>query len=131
MDLTIIKKKLEAYVLPNGIIKNPSSEVLFEILKCWEQWNGSIMEFATGLKVTRRQLGTILEKAKKLQREGKFEAYSVANINEDSSPVHNESVLPFNLKFATPMDIELSIEGGRVVRFAKIELLLEFLKKAA
>jgi hypothetical protein len=130
MDLTIVKKKLEAYVLPNGIIKNPSNEILFEVLKCWEQWNGKIIDFAIGLKITKRQLDTILVKAKKLQREGKFEVYTLTP-SEDSSLESNVTPIPFSMKFATPMDIELSIEGGRVVRFSKIELLIEFLKKAA
>ena len=99
-----------------------SPEVLYELLKAWETWSGPSREFYNSIGVNRRQAARILGKAKKLQREGGFPA-------SDFSEIKIPEFLP---QSAVPCNgIELSWDQGKIIRFPRVEQLIDFLKKVA
>lgn len=129
MDNTVLKKKLSSYQTPKGYFKDVSPEVLFEILKSWEQWTGSSREFYQSLGLAKNQWSRVLGTAKRMQRDGAFGALEFNEIKVGE-------LLP---GFAGPggasggpcTAIELNWEGGKVIRFPHVEQLLDFLKKSA
>jgi hypothetical protein len=121
MDNTVLKKKLSTFRSPKGNLVGVSAEVLIELLKAWENWTGPAREFYQSIGVNRRQAARILGKAKKIHREGGFPA-------SEFSELKVADILPA----ATPCSgIELNWSGGQVIRFPRVDELLDFLKKAA
>src|ERR1035438_1398977 len=74
MDLEILKKKISSFRGDGGKVKNVSDEVLMEILVAWEHWTGPAKGFATTIGMNRNSLPKLIGKAKRLRREGHFEA---------------------------------------------------------
>ena len=122
MDNVILKKKLSTFKSPKGNIVGVSTEVLCELLKAWEGWIGPSREFYQSIGVNRKQAARILGKAKKLHREGGFPASEFSEIKLDG-------VIPQAV--AACSGIELSWEGGKLIRFPQVDQLIDFLKKAA
>ena len=129
MDNTILKKKLSTFRSPKGYFKDVSSEVMYELLRAWESWTGSSKEFYSSIGVSQRQAAGVLGKAKRLHREGAFGAldFSEVKVGELLSGVVGGS--PAHPVPCT--SIELSWEGGKVIRFPQVEQLVDFLKKSA
>lgn len=127
MDNTKLKKQLSTFRSPKGLIKNVNNEVYFELLKAWENWPGTSKDFYSSIGVSKTQAAGILGKAKRLQREGVFGAI-------EFSEVKIGELLPGIVGSMGPgapcTAIELSWEGGKVIRFPQVEQLLDFLKKS-
>jgi hypothetical protein len=68
-------------------------------------------------------MAAVIGKAKKLKREGHF---PVEEFQEISLPITGEPSSP-----GPCVAIELSWDSGRVIRFPRVDDLLDFLKKAA
>lgn len=124
MDLTVLKKKINSYRTPSGKITNLPNELLAEILHEWEQWTGPAVGFYTALGVTFRKFGPLMGRAKQLKREGAFDGLQFTEVvlDQDSGQV---------MELPPCSGVELVWEGGRIIRFSRVEMLLEFLKKAA
>lgn len=119
MDLDILKKKLSTFKTEGGKVTNVSDELLLEILFAWENWNGSAHSFYTAIGSNHHKMASMMGKAKKLKREGHtipFEEIKVEGITDNVSPS------------SVTCDIEV-IEKNKVIRFRKVDLLVEFLKK--
>lgn len=123
MDNTILKKKLNTFRNEKGLFKAVSPDVLYELLKAWENWTGPTMKFYQSIGVTHRQAAGILGKAKKMQREGGFPASEFTEVKV-SDILPGEAPNPCNV-------IELNWSGGQVIRFPRVDELLDFLKKTA
>jgi hypothetical protein len=124
MDLTVLSKKISSYRTNTGKITNLPNELLAEILHAWEQWSGPAQGFYKTLGVDYRKFGSIMGKAKQLKRDGAFDGLNFTEItlDQETGQVMELSPCP---------GVELVWEGGRIIRFSRVEMLLDFLKKVA
>ena len=125
MDLVVLKKKLSTYLSDKGYLRNVSEEVLYEVIIAWENWTGSATEFYRTVGFSQRQLASLIGKAKKLKREGyygegDFKRVQVEGLGPSPSPSPEPCV-----------GIEVVWDGGKVIRFGQVELLVDFLKKTS
>lgn len=123
MDNITLKKKLSAYVTDGGYLKNVSDELLYEILIAWENWTGSNSEFYKSLGFTYNQMASVIGRAKKMKREGHFGETDFKQVQVDPA-VAIDADQPCS-------GIEIVWKEGRIIRFSKVELLIDFLKKVA
>ncbi len=124
MDLTVLSKKISSYRTPKGRITNLPNELLAEILHEWEQWSGAPSAFYKLLGVDFRKMGSMMGKAKQLKRDGAFDGLQFTEITLDQETGQVMELPPCS-------GVELVWEGGRIIRFSRVEILLDFLKKAA
>lgn len=124
MDFVLLSKRVNTYRTPSGIITGVPDDVLGDILKAWEQWSGTGLEFAKKLGVTRRQSVILIEKAKERIRQG------VA-----LKPVSEFQEISINDALAQPAKetttIEVVWDKGRLIRFSQVQHLVEFIKAVA
>lgn len=117
MDLEVLRKKLSSFRTDGGSVRSVSNDMLLEVLSCWEQWTGSAKDFYKGIGISKNGMASILGKAKRLKREG----YSAPFQELKVEGVTSSSLM---------CEIELQ-ENNKIIRFGKIDLLLEYLKKVA
>ena len=121
MELEVLKKKLSTFRGAGGRIRGVSDDLLLEILTAWEQWTGTSKEFYRCLGSSKTGMASMIGKAKRLKREGyslPFEEVKVEGITDTNNP--NPVVC----------DIEVQ-DKNKIIRFRKVDLLVEYLKKAA
>lgn len=116
MDTGVLKKRLNTYKTGNGRLNQVDEEVVMEVLRAWEQWQGSAVELYRGLGLSKMQLVTMIQKAKRLVKNGaavsEFKELKVAGA------------------ISEPGDkIELIWDNGRTIRFSGVGQLLEFLNR--
>jgi hypothetical protein len=117
MDLTILKKKISTFRSEGGRLRNVSDELLMEVLQAWESWSGPASGFYVAIGVTHRKMASLMGKAKKLKREGHFPVEEFKEIKvSEAGPCQG---------------IEMAWDNGRVIRFAEVAQLVDFLKKVA
>jgi hypothetical protein len=125
MDLEILKKKISTFKTDGGRLTKVSDDIVMEILHAWEQWTGPASGFYSSVGVEHRKLAKILGKGKRLKREGFLPASDFKEIkllNDEgsasvsSNPCHG---------------IEILWDGGKLIRFPQVEMLVDFLKKVA
>ena len=121
MELEILKKKLNSFRGEGGRIRNVSDDLLLEVLAAWENWTGSAREFYKSIGSSQRGMASMIGKAKRLKREGgaiPFQEMAIEGITntDNSAPVI--------------CDIEVQ-DGDKIIRFGKVDLLVEYLKKVA
>ncbi len=122
MDNTILKKKLSTFRTAKGKLTRVSNDVLVEVIKAWEQWPGTSSDMARELGLTMRQLVILVEKAKKLLRDGGYPEGDFKEIKLEPGVIPNSGIV---------CPIELTWDQGKVIRFSTVDSLIEFLKKAA
>lgn len=122
MDNLILRKKLSTFRSEKGSLTQVAPDVLFEVLRAWESWTGSSKDFYRSIGVSQRQMAVLLGKAKKMCREGGFPAEDFKEIKIEAC---QGEVSP------SSAGIELSWEQGKVIRFTRVEQLVDFLKKVA
>lgn len=121
MDFEILRKKLESFRTPGGCYKNIKSELLIELLRVWEEYKGPSTTFAKQLGMTQRQLGRQIREARK-----------AAVISDAVDPAFQALQVPSLAEDATKEGgISMSWGGDKVVKFPNVDLLIEFLRKAA
>ena len=121
MELEVIKKKLSSFRGDGGRVTKVSDELLLEILSAWENWSGSARDFYRGIGSNSRKMARMLGKAKQLKRDGfsaPFQEIAVEGITESTSSP------------SVSCDIEVH-EKNKIIRFGKVDLLIEYLKKAS
>ena len=121
MDLDILKKKLSTFKTEGGKVTNVSDELLLQILDAWENWSGTAQTFYLGIGSNHKKMASMMGKAKRLKREGAtipFEEISVEGVTDTHSFT------------GVICDIEVQ-DKNKIIRFAKVDLLIEYLKKAA
>ncbi len=121
MELEVLKKKLSSFRGDGGKIRGVSDDLLLEVLSAWENWTGSSKEFYQSIGSSRNGIASIIGKAKRLKREGyaaPFEEVKIEGITNTDTP--------------TPVvcDIEV-LDKNKIIRFRKVDLLIEYLKKVA
>lgn len=125
MDNITLKKKLSSYVSEKGYVRGVTDDVLYEILMAWEQWTGSGKEFFRSLGLTAAQMGPLLGKAKKLKRDGHFGTAEFRQVK-----IEGQSDGPAIVTDPC-RGVEVVWSNGRIIRFAEVDMLVDFLKKSA
>ena len=121
MELEVLKKKLSSFKGEGGRVTNVSDDLLLEILHAWENWTGSANSFYSAIRSNHRKMASMMGKAKKLKREGAvmpFEEIKVEGVTDTDKP---DPII---------CDIEVQ-DKNKIIRFRKVDLLIEYLKKAA
>ena len=121
MDLEVLKKKLSSFKGEGGRVTKVSDELLLEILSAWEHWTGSARDFYSGIGSNSKKMARMIGKAKQLRREGvtlPFQEVTVEGVTDTGSP--------------TPVSCDIEVQHkDNIIRFRKVEILLEYLKKAS
>lgn len=123
MDLEVLKKKISTFRGAGGRVRITDETLLLEILLAWEEWKGPIKGFYSAIGVSSKGMASIIGKAKKLRREGRFPL-------EEFKEIKIEPVPPMGDYTGGLCKIELVWNGKEIIRFALVEQLIEFLKKA-
>lgn len=125
MDLTILKKRISSYRTEKGSLTKVPDELAMEILAAWEQWAAPATGFYQAIGITNpKKLAGLIGHAKKLKRDG----FGVSEFKE----LQLEGQSSSNVMGLAPCNgAEVVWSDGKVIRFSQIDLLLEFLKKAA
>ena len=121
MELEVLKKKLSTFRGDGGRVTGVNDDVLLELLSCWEQWTGTSRQFYKSIGLSRTGMSNMIRKAKRLKREGHtlpFEEIKVEGLTETDNPT------------SLVCDIEVQ-HKDKIIRFRKVDPLIEYLKKAA
>ena len=121
MDLEILKKKLSSYRGEGGRVTKVSDDLLLELLSAWENWTGSASSFYSGIGSNHKKMARMIGKAKQLKRDG-----AVAPFQE----IAIEGVTDSNNNSPISCDIEVE-DSGKLIRFRKVDVLVEYLKKVS
>lgn len=125
MDNVTLKKKLSTFVSDKGYLINVPEDLLHEILVSWENWEGSSKEFYSSIGFSYRQMAGLIGRAKRLKREGHFGASEFKLVKPpEGNEEPTSSIAPCGV-------CEIVWTGGKIIRFAKLETLVDFLKKVA
>ena len=91
------------------------------MLSAWEHWTGTAKEFYKGIGISANGMASMIGKAKRLRREGHsipFEEVKVEGLTDSANP--------------TPITCDIEVQDkNKIIRFRKVDLLVEYLKKAA
>ena len=121
MDLEVLKKKLSSFKGDGGRVTKVSDELLLEILSAWENWTGSAKDFYRNMGSNSKKMARMIGKAKQLKREGvslPFQEVAIEGITDTNTPG------------SLSCDIEVQ-DRHRIIRFRKVDHLIEYLKKAS
>lgn len=119
MENAVIKKRLNTYKSKGGQIRRVDDEVVLDVLRAWENWPGSAADLYRGLGLSKMQLVTMIQKAKRLVKKGAVTGCDFKEISISSA--------------ATGGDAGYGIEvswNGRPIKFRAVGQLMEFLKAA-
>ncbi|MBK8201045.1 MAG: hypothetical protein IPK68_01540 [Bdellovibrionales bacterium] len=122
MDHAILKKKLNTFKSDKVTLRQVSDEVVLEVLRAWEHWPGKASELYRDLGLSKMQMVTMIQKAKRLVKNGLVPPDDFKELK-----VADPSMMPQNPCSA----IELSWDNGKVIRFQQVDLLIDFLKRVA
>ena len=125
MDLAVLKKKISSYRTEGGHLTKVTDELAMEILCAWEQWTGPAKGFYVAIGVSQHKMAVIIGKAKKLRREGHFPAEDFKEIKVAESGIGSVVNLP------PCSGVEIAWDNGKLIRFAQVDQLIDFLKKVA
>jgi transposase len=120
MENTVIRKRLNTYKSDKGQLRKVDDEVVIDVLRAWENWQGSAVDLRRELGLSKMQLVVMIQKAKRLVKKGvvagsEFKEIAVAAMAPN----------------AGSYSIELSWGNGRLIRFSEVGQLLDFLKRAS
>lgn len=119
MDYEVMKKKLDAYRRPKGQFRRVNGELLMELLRMWEAHTGPSVEIARKLGMKSKQLGRLVQAARKL-----------AATTEAIDPTFHELQTQDSVE-TDQSGIEMTWGSDKVIRFPTIETLVDFLKRSA
>lgn len=121
MELEVLKKKLSSFKGEGGRIRNVSDDLLLEVLAAWETWGGTSKSFYTGIGSSKTGISSMIGKAKRLKRDGHsmpFQEVTIAGITNTDNP--------------TPVICDIEVQDkNKIIRFRKVDHLVEYLKKVA
>jgi hypothetical protein len=124
MDNAILKKRLNTYKSDKGVLKQVADDVVIDVLRAWENWPGKVNELYRDLGLSKMQLVTMIQKAKRLVKSGVV-------VPSEFKEIKIESSASSGLGGGPCQGIELGWENGKVIRFVQVEQLVDFLKKVA
>lgn len=131
--MLILKKKIDGYRDSSGSIKNVPAELLLELRQTWEHYTGSPDEFRSELGVRAGTLRNLLKESKKLNHvlasagavgltlgseAGEGGSAHAAPHSEGNEGSSNALILTFD-------------NGSKTIHFPTVDLLIDFMKRAA
>lgn len=119
MENGVIRKRLNTYKSEGGRLSKVDDEVVLEVLRAWENWQGSTADLYRELGLSKMQLLIMLKKGKELVKNGVGSGGSFKEISISAAPIGSAGA---------GYAIEVSMEHGRLVRFKEVSQLVEFLK---
>lgn len=122
MDNVVLKKRLSSFKTEGGRITKISDDLLVDILRAWESWPGSSKEFYRSLGLSKQQLAVMIKKGKRLSKSGGLAGSEFKELKLDTLVGVPPSMVG---------PIEVSWDGGKVIRFSQVDSLIDFLKKVA
>lgn len=126
MDMEVLKKKISTFRGDAGKVRITDDQLYMEILQSWEHWTGTSKDFYKSLGVSKSGMAAIIGKAKRMRREGHFPVSEFKEIKVEESPSSLTS-----LNSGPCQGVEILWDGGKLIRFPHVELLIDFLKKVA
>ena len=126
MDNAILKKKLNTFKSDKGTLKDVSNEVVFEVLRSWEHWPGKSSDLYRELGLSKMQMVTMIQKAKKLVKGGMAPPDDFKEIKVSELPLSSVA-----LTNGPCSGVEILWDNGKLIRFQQVEMLIDFLKKVA
>jgi hypothetical protein len=117
METNVLKKRLNTFKSGTGKLTRVEDEVVMDVLRTWEQWQGSSADLYRELGLSRMQLVTMIQKGKRLVKKGVAAGGEFKEVKLSGLP-------------EAPGDkIELSWDNGRTIRFGGVSQLIEFLDR--
>jgi hypothetical protein len=126
VDNVILKKKLNTFKSEKGTLRDVSDEVVFEVLRTWENWPGKSSDLYPELGLSKMQMVTMIQKAKKMVKSGMAPPDDFKELKIEGSPSNITS-----LHGGPCLGVEIIWDGGKLIRFQQVEQLIDFLKKVA
>jgi hypothetical protein len=125
METTVLKKRLNTFKSAKGKLTNVSDEVVLELLRTWEQWPGTSSELYRELGLSKMQMVILLKKGKHLVKSGAVvdSGFKEVSLAQSAGLFSNTS--------SQCAAIELSCTDGKLIRFQRVDELVDFLKKVA
>ena len=121
MELEILKKKLSSFKGDGGRIRGVSDELLLEVLSAWEHWTGTSSSFYKAIGSSQKGIASMIGKAKRLKRNGAtipFQEIQIEGVTNSENPA--------------PIICDIEVQDkNKIIRFRKVDLLVEYLKKVA
>ena len=118
IDNKVIKKRLNTYKSSGGRLSKVDDEVVLEVLRAWENWQGTAAGLYRELGLSKMQLVTMIQKAKRLVKKGAVTGGDFKEISVSSAVDRS----------CSSYGIELCWEKGHLIRFRAVGQLVEFLK---
>ena len=123
MENSVLRKRLNTYkVGKKGRLNRVSDEVVMEVLRAWENWPGTAADLYRDLGLSKMQLVTMIQKAKRLVKSGVIPESEFKEVKIADTP----EVSTIN---TCSSGISLKWSAGRVIRFSMLDQLIEFLDK--
>lgn len=124
MDHSVLKKRLNTYKTSKGTLSKVGDEVVMEVLRALENWSGTSANLYRELGLSKMQLVTMIQKAKRLVKSGAvFDSeFKEIKIEPDSGRI---------VETGPCSGVEIIWNNDKVIRFSQVDLLVDFLKKAA
>ena len=122
MDNAILKKRLNTFKSSKGTLRRVSDEVVLEVLRAWESWPGTSTELYRELGLSKMQMATMIQKAKRLVKSGVIVESEFKELSSDIQAGQNTQNLGRGMEL---------LWDDKVIRFYEVDHLLDFLKKAA
>ena len=119
MEFAVLKKKLTSYRSKDGKLKKVPGELLVAVLRAWEAYTGPMVAFSRDVGLRQSQLGPLIHRARLYVKNSIQGAEDFTEIQVTEGPPIGEGT------------IELSWDGGKIIRFKRADDLVEFLKKVA
>lgn len=126
MDHTVLKKRLNTFKSGKGTLRDVADEVVLEVLRAWENWPGTAADLYRDLGLSKMQMVTMIQKAKRLVKNGVVPPNDFKEIKISESPSNLTS-----LTSGPCSGVEILWDGGKLIRFQQVDLLIDFLKKVA
>ena len=117
MDHSQLRKRLTTHKTSSGSLSGISNDLLIEILRIWESYSGSMGDLSKKIGLRKAQLNSMIHKARKVCKSDTRSDFQEIKVEEPCTRM--------------PSVIEMDWKEGKVIRFAKVELLVDFLKKVS
>ena len=124
MESTVLKKRLNTFKTSEGRLQNVSDDVIMSVLRAWENWTGTTADLYRELGLTKMQMVILIKKAKKLVKSGVMTESDFQEVTSDSVEDSSSNQVPCS-------GIEMIWGKDKIIKFRKVDELVDFLKKVA
>ena len=135
MDMVILRKKIDGYRDSAGSIKNVPPELLLDLRQTWEHYSGSPDQFRSELGVRAGTLRNLLKASKKLNHvlaSAGAVGLAIGNGSQDGEETPAQDAPHTEGQQASSNVLEFTFDNGtKTIRFPTVDLLIDFMRKAA